>query len=87
MKISNKLIIKVISFIILDLLVFIFCGVFMMGYDDFYNESQGEYFSLSSMKNQYKVIWVFYNLWLVLNVLLILYVFYRFYKKMILKKI
>lgn len=57
----------------------------MMGYDDFYDESQGEYFSFSSMKTEYKIVWTFYNLWIVLNCLLFLYIIYRVFKKLALK--
>lgn len=78
-------IIKVILFIFLDLAVFVFCGVFMMGYDDFYNESQGEYFSFSSMKTEYKIAWGFYNFWIVLNILLLIYITYKVYKRFTLK--
>lgn len=57
----------------------------MMGYDDFYDENQGEYFSFSSMKTEYKIVWTFYNLWIVLNCLLFLYIIYRVFKKLALK--
>jgi hypothetical protein len=78
-------VIKIILFVVFDLLVFIFCGVYMMGYDDFYDESQVEYFSLSSMQTEYKVVWIFYNFWIVLNCLFLLYVLFRVLKKSILK--
>ncbi|SNR61313.1 hypothetical protein SAMN04487979_113104 [Flavobacterium sp. ov086] len=74
-------VLKIILFVIFDLLVFIFCGLYMMGYDDFYDESQGEYFSLSSMQTQYKVVWIFYNFWIVLNCLFLLYVLFRIFRK------
>lgn len=57
----------------------------MMGYDDFYDESQGKYFSISSMKTEYKIVWTFYNFWIVLNCLLFLYIIYRVFKKLALK--
>jgi hypothetical protein len=78
-------VLKVILFVVFDLLVFIFCGLYMMGYDDFYDKSQGEYFSLSSMQTEYKVVWIFYNFWIVLNCLFLLYVLFRVLKKSILK--
>ncbi|SHG15556.1 hypothetical protein SAMN05443663_10243 [Flavobacterium defluvii] len=78
-------IIKVVLFIFLDLAVFIFCGIFIMGYDDFYNESQGEYFSFSSMKTEYKIVWGFYNFWIVLNILLLIYIIYKVYNRFALK--
>lgn len=78
-------ILKAIFLIIFDLFVFAFLGIYMMGYDDFYNESQGEYFSFSSMKTEYKIVWGFYNFWIVLNCLFLVYILYSIYKKLTLK--
>lgn len=58
----------------------------MMGYDDFYDESQGAYFSLSSMEMKYKVVYIFSNFWLVLNGILLMYFLFKLYKKLILKR-
>jgi hypothetical protein len=77
---------SIIGLLILDLSVYIFCGLFMMGYDDFYDESQGEYFSFSSMEMKYKVVYVFSNFWLILNGILLLYFLFNLYKKLILKR-
>lgn len=63
MKVSKN--IKIVFLAIFDLFVFIFCGIFMMGYDDSYSETQGEYFSFSNMKMEYKIVWGFYNFWIV----------------------
>ncbi|OIV41468.1 hypothetical protein BKM63_13090 [Flavobacterium johnsoniae] len=76
-------ILKIIVFTIFDLFVFVFCGIYMMGYDDLYNESQGEYFSFSSMETEYKIVWGFYNFWLVLNCILLFYIIYRVYKRFV----
>lgn len=83
MSIAKNL--KIVLLIILDLLVFAFCGFYMMSYDDFYNESQGEYFSFSSMKMEYKIVWGFYNFWIVLNCLLLFYIIFKVYKRLTLK--
>lgn len=83
MKISK--IIKIVFLAIFDLFVFIFCGIFMMGYDDSYSETQGEYFSFSSMKMEYKIVWGFYNFWIFLNCILLSYVLFKLYKRFILK--
>lgn len=80
MSISKNL--KIFLLIILDLLVFVFCGIYMMGYDDLYDESQGEYFSFSSMKMEYKIVWGFYNFWIALNLLILFYIIYKIYKKL-----
>jgi len=83
MKISK--IIKIVFLAIFDLFVFIFCGIFMMGYDDSYSETQGEYFNFSSMKMEYKIVWGFYNFWIVLNCILLSYIIFKLYKRFILK--
>lgn len=76
---------KIIALAVLDLVVFVFCGIYMMGYDDFYQEDQGEYFSFSSMTIEYKVVWEFYNFWIAFNFVLLFYIIYKLYKKLSLK--
>ncbi len=78
-------ILKIVIFAIFDLFVFVFCSIYMIGYDDFYNESQGEYFSFSSMKTEYKIVWGFYNFWIFLNCLLLVYIIFKVYKKLAFK--
>lgn len=56
-----------------------------MGYDDFYDENQGEYFSLSSMKIEYKIVWIFYNFWIVLNCLFLSYILFKVCKRFVVK--
>jgi hypothetical protein len=52
-----------------------------MNYDDFYDASKGEYWSLESMTFWQKVNYISFNLWFVLNIALIGYVIYRIIKK------
>ncbi|RYJ37278.1 hypothetical protein NU08_3631 [Flavobacterium anhuiense] len=56
-----------------------------MGYDDSYSETQGDYFSFSSMKMEHKIVWGFYNFWIVLNAVFLLYIMYKIYRKLALK--
>jgi hypothetical protein len=77
--------IKKIIFLFLDIFVFLFCGIYMMGYDDFYDETQGEYYSLLSMEIKFKIVWIFYNFWILLNCFLLLYLVFRMFKKLIIK--
>jgi len=53
----------------------------MMGYDDFYKENQGEYFSFSNMNMEFKIVWGFYNFWIVLNFVLVVYLLFKLFKK------
>jgi hypothetical protein len=84
-KLSKLSVIKKIVFLFLDIFVFLFCGIYMMGYDDFYNETQGEYYSLLSMETKFKIVWIFYNFWISLNCFLLLYLVFRTFKKLIIK--
>tara|TARA_B110001454_G_scaffold211510_1_gene227266 strand:+ start:4404 stop:4598 length:195 start_codon:yes stop_codon:yes gene_type:complete len=51
-----------ILFILLDLVVYVFLGIAMMDYDDFYEESKGEYMSLESMDVFQKSIFISMNI-------------------------
>lgn len=46
---SIRNILIAIGIILLDIAVYIFLGLMLMGYEDFYDESKGEYWSLESM--------------------------------------
>jgi len=46
---SIRNILIAIDIILLDIAVYIFLGLMLMGYEDFYDESKGEYWSLESM--------------------------------------
>ena len=49
MKINYKSVFKWIVILILDYAVFVVLGLLLMGYEDFYDGSKGEYWSLASM--------------------------------------
>ncbi|WP_343330563.1 hypothetical protein [Polaribacter staleyi] len=69
-----------ILFILLDLVVYIFLGIAMMDYDDFYEESKGEYMSLESMDTFQKSIFISMNIWNIINILLVIFIIYKVYK-------
>ena len=56
MKINYKSIIKWIAILIFDYLVFVVLGLLLIGYDDFYDESKGEYWSMASMTDRKSVV-------------------------------
>lgn len=66
-----------IGLIVFDLAVYLFLGLMLMNYDDFYEESKGEYFSLASMTFWQKVNYISINLWVLLNVIVIIYLLYQ----------
>jgi hypothetical protein len=70
-----------IAIIIFDLAVYIFLGLLLMNYDDFYDESKGEYWSLGSMETSDKVAYLGLHFWHLVNITLIIYVIYRIIKR------
>lgn len=73
----NKKIIFGIIIVVIDLLVYILLGLLLMNYDDFYDEGKGEYWSLASMTTSQKLTYICYNLWILLNIALVLYIIVR----------
>ena len=66
---------------VIYLAVYLVLGMLLMNYDDFYDESKGEYWSLSSMTMSEKAItYIGLNVWHVINVVAIGYVLYRIVK-------
>ena len=69
-----------IAVIIVDLAVYLFLGLLLMNYDDFYYESKGEYWSLESMMTSDKITYFGLQFWHLVNIILIIYVIYRIVK-------
>ena len=57
------------AIILFDLAVYLILGLFIMGYDDNYDCSKGEYWSFTSMNNQEKAFYIAINAWNVLNII------------------
>ena len=70
--------------IIIDLAIYLFLGVMLMSYDDFYDESKGAYFSLESMTNAQKINYIGFNIWGIINLIVIVFIIYRLIKKYLL---
>lgn len=75
-----KNIISGIVIILLDVCIYFFLGIAMMDYDDFYEESKGEYMSLESMDSIQRSIFFSLNIWNFINIILVVYMIYRMYK-------
>ncbi|THV56837.1 hypothetical protein EZV76_16530 [Flagellimonas alvinocaridis] len=69
-----------IGLIMLDLAVYIVLGLLLMDYDDFYDKSKGEYWSLESMTASQKATYIGLNIWHILNIIIIGYLIYRIIK-------
>ena len=80
-KLSWKNIIIGCGIVLADLLVYLVIGTLMMGYDDTYNQSKGEYWSLASMTTYEQVIYLGMQVWNVLNILAIGYIIFRLTRK------
>lgn len=78
---SSKNILIALGLIIFDLTVYILLGLLLMNYDDFYDESKGEYWSLESMNLWQKVNFIGLNVWHLINLIAIGYVIYRIVKE------
>jgi hypothetical protein len=79
--------IDIIFFIALvgfDILVYIFLGILLMGYDDNYMASKGVYGSLKSMTSTEKIIYILFQFWNLVNIFFagkIAYKLFRYFKK------
>ena len=76
-----KKVVTVLILLVLDFLVFLFLAFMLMNYDDSYQESQGEYWSLASMDTRDKIIYISFNAWQVLNAIAGIFFVYWVVKK------
>ncbi|QCR21916.1 hypothetical protein [Pontibacter sp. SGAir0037] len=70
-----------IGIILIDLAVYIFFGLLLMNYDDFYDESKGEYWSWESMSGFDKAVVSGIHVWNFINVMGVCYLAYKAIKK------
>lgn len=64
-----------------DIFVFLILGTLLMSYEDRFDESKGEFWSLASMDAREKIIYISYKGWMVLNAIGIFYILYIVYKR------
>jgi len=79
MKLIIKYIFIAIGIILFDLAVYILLGLLLMDYEDFYDESQGEIWSLGSMTFWQQVNYIGLNLWHLINLIFICYLIYKIF--------
>ena len=82
----TKRIIIGLILIIIDFALYIVLGLILLNYEDFYDESEGTYWSLTSMTTVEKIAYISYYLLITINILLIIYFTYRMIKKYIIIK-
>ena len=66
---------------LLDILIYIILGIMMMSYDDSYDESKGEYWSLDSMTTFDKTVYFSLMFWNIINIIIGLFIVYKFSKQ------
>jgi hypothetical protein len=64
-----------------DIFVYMILGVLQMDYDDNYDSSKGEYWSLESMNKLQLIFYFLLQLWNLLNILGIIYIGRKIYKQ------
>ena len=52
-----------------------------MGYDDSYDESKGDYWSLASMTTGEKTFYLLWNAWILLNFIALILIVRKLYKR------
>lgn len=62
-----------------DIFIFLILGLLQMGYDDSYDSSKGEYWSLASMNTTKRIIYLCYNTWIGLNIIGLFYIGRKIY--------
>ena len=79
-KIQILNIIYWLALILADIFILLILGLLLMGYDDNYDSSKGEYWSLASMNTTEKIVYFSYILWIILNIIAIIYLGRKVYK-------
>lgn len=64
-----------------DIFVYIIFGLLLMGYDDNWDSSKGEYWSLASMNNAEKIIYFGLQTWNIINIGGVIYIGWKIYKR------
>ena len=80
MKFRFKTFLICVSILLVDIAVYIVLGLLLMNYDDFYNVSNGEYWSWSSMKTSDQLTIIGLYFWHVVNIGVVSFIIYRTYK-------
>ena len=64
-----------------DIFVYIVLGILQMDYDDNYDSSKGEYWSLSSMNKWQLVFYFLLQLWNIINIIGLIFIGRKIYKR------
>ncbi len=64
-----------------DIFVYIVLGILQMDYDDNYDSSKGEYWSLSSMNKWQLIFYFLLQLWNIINIIGLIFIGRKIYKR------
>ena len=64
-----------------DIFVYMILGVLQMDYDDNYDSSKGEYWSLASMNKWQLIFYFLLQLWNILNIIGLIFIGRKIYKR------
>ncbi len=64
-----------------DIFVYIVLGILQMDYDDNYDSSKGEYWSLSSMYKAQLIFYFLLQLWNIVNIIGLIFIGRKIYKR------
>jgi hypothetical protein len=65
----------------IDILVYLFLGILQMDYDDSYDSSKGEYWSLESMNKRQLLYYFMLQLWNIFNIFGLVFIGRKIYKR------
>jgi len=64
-----------------DIFIYMILGVLQMDYDDNYDSSKGEYWSLESMNKTQLIFYLLLQLWNILNIIGLIFIGRKIYKR------
>ena len=70
-----------LAIMLADVFIYMVLGLLQMDYDDSYDSSKGEYWSLASMNNRQLIYYFALQLWNILNILGLIILARKLYKR------
>ncbi len=70
-----------ILIIAIDISIYVFLGLLLINYEDFYDSSKGSYYSLASMTFNQKIYYITFIIWEIINIIGIGYLIIKVIQK------
>lgn len=81
LKFSASSILAFLGILLLDLIIWFAFGLLLMNYEDFYQPSDGPYYSWESMDRNDRIIYISIMVWQYLNYIALIYLIFRLWKR------